>query len=315
MVAKEKKKREAVSASFHYMVRNDPSGAKETTATPITDAEFDKLCAGIEAKPLVDLEDATVKDRVRYRLEVPMEQPKRVDKRTMFGVFQASYSGHAYRNSARGVIPADSVSLRPFHYLLYHSESGRIYVGAQYLGQFGGYSALERTVRDLLIDPGSITTSSFRVSGAYYRDAQPTEVRVKFVNDPKTLTGKPTFTNSGVVAFRKQSKQDGFEASVSKGVFPLIGKPKEEVKKGMALLLSQSDLMEVSDSDIEDVTVFATVNGRKNTAIHMIESGGFATRFPLEIDVNSDGHPSYDDTQSSMLSILKSQIISRTERG
>lgn len=313
-MAEEKRKREAVSASFHYMVRNDPNGKPETPPTPISDAEFDKLCAAIEAKPIVDLDDATVKDRVRYRLEVPMEQPKRVDKRTMFGVFQASYSGHAYRNSARGLIPADSVSLRPFHYLLYHSESGRIYVAAQYLGQFGGYSALERTVRDLLPDPGSITAHSFRVSGSYYKDAQPTEVRVKFVNDPKTLTGKPSFTNSGVVAFRKQRNQHGFEASVSNGVFPLIGKPKGEVKKGMALLLSQSDLMDVSDEDIEDVTVFATVNGRKNTAIHMIESGGFATRFPLEIEVNSDGHPSYDDTLKSILSILKSQIISRAER-
>ena len=309
------KKREAVSASFHYLTRVNKGAGPEAPPVPISEHEFDGICRAIEAKPTVNLDDASVRERVRYRLEVPMERPNRISPRAMFGVFRGAYSGHANDNSARGKIPADSISFRPFHYLLYHSESGRVYIGAQYLGLFGGYASLERTVRDLLPDPGSISAHSFRVSGSYYRDAQPTEVRVKFINDPKSSTGRPSFTKSGVVAFKKQSKTDGFETSVTEGVFPLIGMSEGDVKRGMAALLSQNDLIDVCDDDIENVTVFATVNGRRNTAIHMIDNGGFATRFPLDLEVNADGHPIYEDAQEAMISVLRSQIIARTEHG
>lgn len=306
-------RRETVSASFHYLARMKKEKNSEPEVIPFTQREFDALCDQIIAKPIPNLDDTTVLDRVMYRLEVPMERPNRLDDRTIFGVFRGAYSGHAYDNSARGKIPANSVSLRPFHYLLYLGESGRIYIGAQYLGQFGGYASLERAVRNMLPDAGSIASHSFRASGSYYKNAQPTEVRVKFVNDSKSLVGKPTFTSAGVVAFKKISKGDGFEHSVAEGIFPLIGKPPADVKKGMAALLSQGDLMEVNDQDIEEVTVLATVNGRRNTAIHMIEKDGFATKFPLDLDVNDDGHPHYEHTADAMISVLDTQILPRTE--
>lgn len=306
-------KRETVSVSFHYLTRAIPVKGKPPTFAPFSEVEFENLCAAIHAKPVVDIEKATFSDLIHYRLEAPMERPSRLNKRTLFGVYQAAYTGHSYKNSARGKIPADSISLRPFHYLIYLSDKGRIYVASQYLGQFGGYSALERTLRNMLNSPETILPHSFRVSGSYYKNAKPTEVRVSFSNSATSSIGKPTLGSNGMVAFRPIGKEDGFEAQVKNRILPYIGRPSSEIKSALAAILNESDLMAVSDADIEDCTVLATVNGRKNTTIYMLENGSFATKFPLDIEVNADGHPEYDLCRDQMLEILGDEIISRAE--
>ncbi len=306
-----KPKQETVSVSFHYLTRTLKRGDGSTECVPFSQAEFDALFATLNAKPKIDLTNPTAADRVRYRIEAPIDLVSRHDQKTVTGTFRGAYSGHAYENTAKGLIPANSISLRPFHFLLYLSESGRIYIGSQYLGQFGGYGGLQRTVSDSFANREGIESSSFRLGGAAYKGAVPKEVRVSFADRSGSIAKGNKFGSRGVIVFTKDGNED-FEDKVSKSLFPHLGKPKGDMKKAVADLISESELLGVKDADIEDCTVIAAVNGRK-TVINMIESGSFATRFPLDVEVNADGHPEYEPTRIAMIEKLKGEIISRSE--
>lgn len=305
------KKKETVSVSFHYLVRMVGNGEKGAVPVAFTSSDFDALFAAIQAKAPFDPDDEEAADRIRYRSDAPMENVIRVDDRTIFGTYKGSYWGHAYDNTMRGRIPAESISLRPFHFLLYLSKSGRIYVASQYLGQFGGYSALQRTISDLMPGSGFIMPHSVRLDGASYKNAQAKEVKVTFAEKPASLAAPNKLTSAGMIAFRKMSKEDGFEAEVAKKLFPFLGRPKNEMRKSIAVMLNESSLMEVSESDIIDCTVLAKVNGGTKT-IYMLEGGNFATKFHIDVKVDDDGHPEYAQTKSAILDVLREEIISRS---
>jgi hypothetical protein len=207
------------------------------------------------------------------------------------------------------------VSLRPFFFLAYLSESGRIYVGSQYLGTFGGYGKLERTLRLFL--PSSkdrIASISFRHDGSSYKGAKPKEVRVSFLRKPKEITGAQKFGQYGAMAFkRSSSKDEEFNTTVSTHLLAKLGQPKAVLKKAITDMLAGNELLALRDDDIEDCTVIATVNG-ENRTINVIEAGHFATRFPLGIAEYIKGHPDRAKTKAAMLKLLEEQIISRSER-
>jgi hypothetical protein len=133
-------KHEAVSVSFHYLRRTAKQDNGTYLGVPFSKDDFGQLFTSLQSKPTINLNDPKSADKVRFKQDVPLEQIFRVDERTIFGLFKAAYWGHAYENTAKGTIPADSISLRPFHFLLYRSEAGEIFLAAQYLGLFGGYS-------------------------------------------------------------------------------------------------------------------------------------------------------------------------------
>jgi hypothetical protein len=306
------KKNEAVTVSFHYLCRVAERDSEKQKTIPFKQADFDHLFDSVQHKPKPNLNDEEEADRIRFRMDAPLKNVVRVDKRTICGTYSASYWGHAYDNSARGRIPADSISLRPFHFLLYLSDSGRIYIATQYLGQFGGYTALQRTICDLLPQSDEIVANSFRLDSSLYKTAHAKEIRVTFSDRSHSISQGNSLTQGGMVAFRKRSKDDGFEEQVSKRLFPFLGRSKTDVKKAVAALVSESKLLEVTDDDIEDCTVIATVNGRKKT-IYMLESGNFATRFPIEVSIDKDGHPNFEPTKHAMIKLLKNEIIARRE--
>jgi len=120
-------KREAVTVSFHYLTRQreDDEGAIETT--PISESEFTRLVDDLGSIGSVDLNDEKIKDQVRLKKIVPVENVESISNRLCFGLYRAAYWGHAYDNTAVGKIPADSISLRPFYFLLYLSKDGRLF--------------------------------------------------------------------------------------------------------------------------------------------------------------------------------------------
>lgn len=128
-----RRKREAVSVSFHYLTKETKDTKGAIDCQPFSEQEFAALCDCILKLQPLDLTDEKIKDQMRLKNMVPLELPEPINDRSLFGVYRASYWGHAYENTERGMIPADSLSLRPFFYLLYLSESGRIYIGSQYL--------------------------------------------------------------------------------------------------------------------------------------------------------------------------------------
>lgn len=307
-----KTKNEVVSVSFHYLSRRLKQASGEYKEAGFSEAEFHLLFQKLAARPKFDPSDEAQADRVRFRQEAPLEHLERLDGRTIFGTYEASYWGHSYRNTVRGEIPPESISLRPFHFLLYLSKSGRVYLGTQYLGQFGGYGAIERTVRDCLPADELIASSTFRLGGANFANAQPREVKVQIADRSSSIAKANQFGDSAMVIFKKKSKYDGFEGVVSDKILSHIDRPKAILKKAVAELANQSQLITVRDVDIEDCTVIALVNGKRKT-INVLEEGSFATKFPIDVPLTALGHPDSPKTKAAMLKLLSNQIIARNE--
>lgn len=260
----------------------------------------------------VDFDDKESVDRLRFLGEVVLLNIKRENERTIAGTFKNPYSGHAYENTHKGVIPADSVSLRPFHFLIYLSQSGKIYISAQYLGQYGGYTSLQITIRSMLPKYNDIESRTYRAESMDLHEAEAREVRVTLARKPSSITQGNVFQQSSVITFKKSNKDDGFSEEVSKKIFPFFGKPISDVKKVVAAVLNQNDLIDVNDEDIKDCNVVAKINGKMKT-IYMIDDGNFATRFPINVALNKDGHPDFDPTKKAMIELLTKEIISKSE--
>lgn len=304
------KKNEAVTASFHFLQRATEDASGKRIPVPFTENEFAALCAKIAALKPLDLEDPKIADRVRFRFMAPLGPIQQINSRMAFGRFEASYWGHSYENTEKGTISANSISLRPFFYLIYLSDTGVIYLGAQYLGLFGGYGALQNTIKDFLGGPGDIQSHAIRLGAAAYRNARPVAINIEVSNRGKSPGHQGSIGTRAAVVFKKSSREDGFEAAVAERVFPALDLGKAAVKAAVAELMNDSDLMTVSESDIEDATIIALVGKRRKT-IHLIEAGSVATRFHLDVDLRSNGHPDPDQTRDAMVEVLKDEVLGR----
>ena len=306
--------REEPSVSFHYLTRFSKEGGGKRNYHKFSQDQFNAFCAKIAALPALDLDDGLTRERVRSRQIAPLGATDRIDSRTLFGSFEGSYSGHAYRNTHAGKIPAVSISLRSFYYLAYLSNSGRIYIGAQYLGHFGGYEALQRTFKDLLGDPEQIESRAVRVGGSFYAKAEPKEVKVTFARSPEKIIGAPSITDRGIFAFKKQAKDDNFETIIRDKLLLNAGKTASEVRKAVASLTSGSDVITIDEDSVRDCTILADFKGRRRT-IYMLESGVTASKIPLSVDLTPDGHPVFEQCKAEMRDLLSSQVIAKLENG
>lgn len=307
------KKNEEVSASFHYLLRLKKSGNQELVV-PFTLADFAALFARMLAQKKFDNNNEADIDRLRFREEAPLENLDLISDRTITGTFRASYWGHAFDNTHKGKISAQSVNLRPFHFVLYLSETGRIYIGSQYLGQFGGYDTLRKTISNMMPESKEVRSFSFRLGASYYKNAEPREIRVNIANKSTSITGRSSFGGKMMIALTRSSKTDPLVDRVKTGIIPFFGRGQSEIKRAVAGLMNQSDAIAIDDEDVIDCTVLAEMNG-KATTIYMFDNGFRATRFKLEVEVDDEGHPANADTCNEILLALNDHVIKVTENG
>jgi len=308
------KKREEATCSFHSFVREKRIDDNNNEQIPFTADDFASFCDHLMSQPEVDLRDEQTRNRIKTSLYAPVEHCEIIDDRTIFGRFRAPYTGHSYENTDVGEVPESSVSLRPFFFIAYFAEDGKIYVGSQYLGTFGGWGKLERTLRSFFPKDYRVVSYAYRHSASSYAGAKPKEVRVNFSRRPKEITGKAAFGQRGAMTFKQMSNEDStFKITVTESILANIGKPTAVIKKAVSDMLSDNEMLSLRQEDIEDCTVVATVDG-KTTTINVIESGHFATRFPLGIVDYIKGHPDKNKAKAAMAALLDSQIISRSER-
>jgi hypothetical protein len=202
-------KREEANCSFHYLIREKRDDGEKPEVVPFSEEDFETFCKRLIAQPDIDITDEKTCKQIKASVNAPVEKCEMIDDRTLFGRFRARYTGHAYENTDVGEIPDSSVSLRPFFFLIYLSESGRIYVGSQYLGTFGGYGKLERTLRLFLPGKGRVVSHTFRHDATSYKGAKPKEVRVNFSRQPKEITGSTKIGQRGAMTFKRKSSKDG----------------------------------------------------------------------------------------------------------
>jgi hypothetical protein len=303
-----RKKSEKVYATFHYLVRKirTDDGALETEG--FSERDFDRLIDGLENYPTLDLNDERIRDKLRFKKIVPIEDIQKIDDRTYFGCYRGAYWGHSYDNTAVGKIPADSISLRPFYFILYFSISGKIYIGVQYLAQFGSYDALKRTISDILGNPSLVSAHSFRKDSVDISVLKAKKIIVNISRAPDRLDRRNAYGQKAAIAFTGLQEDQQTQFAIRRKLMPALGTEKKGVQMAIARLLNESELADVSDEEIEGCQLIVEENGRDRT-IRFLGGGLYPSQYPLHVDFNDDGHPTAQSACKAMVQSLEENIL------
>lgn len=308
-------KREHVTVSFHFLQRQDVGEGGEINVTPFTEEEFAQLHATLAAAQRFDFSSEEVRASLRTKNIVPVDSVTLENPRTIFGRFKGSYWGHAYENTHRGDIPADSVSLRPFYFLLYLSESGKIYIACQYLAQFGDYLGFKGLLLKLLRNSGNIVAHSVRADYVAAESVTAKEVAVTVARSSEQLAANNRLAGDTVIIFKRSERDQAFDQEIKRRLWPVLNTNKQDIQRAVARLAADQGIMSVADEDIKDCTIVAQGSNRRDRRIHMIGASSFATQFPIDVMFHSDGHPEAGSAKNAMLNALEAHVIARTENG
>lgn len=302
-------KKDAVTVSFHYLVRQTTNDQGEITQSGFTQAEFDALAETLLTLRPLDLSDDKIQHMVRFKRAVPLENIEVLSCRTIFGVYRAAYWGHAYENTVVGKVPADSLNLRQFYFTAYLAKNGRIYLGVQYLGQYGSYEGLKNTIVRFLANQDTIVAHTFRQDSVLFEDVEPSELHVTIARKAEDIAAPSSIGGEALVTFKKRRRDAEFGEQVKRRLLPVMGTDLERIKRAASELVNESGLMDISDEDVADCTVVGRVNGRRKT-VYMISQGLRATQFFIATEYTHEGLPQLEPTRAKMLDLLKDKIIS-----
>ena len=304
--------RESVSVSFHTIEKGIKSKDGQFTPHKFQPTEFAALIAKIESQPEPDLENPNDFDGVKFGWLIPFLDLELIDERTFFGKFSSAYWGHSFQNTEKGKIAANTLNLRDFCFLLYHSECGKIFLGCQYLGNYGDYGSLSRSLLKMTGLGVNVRSTSFVSEAEDYKNTIPQEVRVTLSSNSKSLASGNALGSGSTVAFKKSGKDDQFEITVKDHILSMVGQPVAAVKKQVAAMLNKNELFSVADDDIRDCSV--TVRKKKSRStktVYLFGQTSRATRFHMNVDLDSDGWPILEKAKKSMLKKLQEEIISK----
>jgi len=198
--------------------------------------------------------------------------------------------------------------LRPFFFCVYLGEAGRIYIGSQYLGNYGGYTAIKETILKAFDKRGEITSTSFNFARENFKNATPKEVIVNYHKKGSKIINGSQLAQKGLLTFRMGKDDENLKDEVKEKLLDIDSPAK--VKKALSKILKDSSLIEVDDDEIENCRVIVDVNGHQKT-IYLIEGSNYATRFLLELGVNKEGHPEFEPMKKKSISVLQEIILPR----
>ena len=300
---------ESVSVSFHFLQKELPRENDLPEIHPFTQHEFDALAEKIRTMPVPNLKDANDFDGVKSGRLIHVEEFERRDARCFFALHHSAYWGHSFENSDKGKIAAQSLNMRPFQFLMYLSDDGKIYLGCQYLGNYGSYGEISRSILKMLGLGGKVRAHSFRVDSEDFNNATPTEVKIDLYAKAKKIDDKNALGSGSMVAFKKAANDETFELSVKEKLLALVGRPTADIKKGVAKLLNENELFSVADDDISNCKVVVRKKKGGTKTVYLFANGQFATKFHLEVDLDDDGHPLQDKARLVMYKKLADEII------
>jgi hypothetical protein len=306
---------EIVSVSFHFLQKELPRENDLPEIHPFTQHEFDALAKKIETMPVPNLKDINDLEGVKSGRLIHVEEFERRDPRCFFALHNSAYWGHSFKNSDKGKISAKSINMRPFQFLMYLSDDGKIYIGCQYLGNYGSYGEISRSMLKIIGLGGKVRAHSFRVDGEDFKNAKPTEVKIELHAKAKKIDDKNVLGSGTMVAFKKTANDETFEISVREHLLAMIGRPTADIKKAIVKIVNKNELFSVTDDDISDCKVVVRQNKGGTKTVYLFENGQFATKFHVEVDMNVDGHPLQDKARLVMYKKLADEIIQQAAHG
>lgn len=306
-----RRRNEEPSISFHFMERVRHVGGGNHDQIPFAEEEYQNVYEHLVKCKTLDLQNNAVVARLQTKNLVPVLKCSR-SNRVISGTYEAIYTGHEFKNSARGRIPHDSLNHRPFVFILYLSKKGRIYIGSQYLGGYGGYTGLKSTILDALADENEIITRSFNASKQLMNDAEAIEVEIGYTRASKSDLQRPELGARRTVAFRREKGDEMFSDEVKSKFLRHANKPKNEIREIVKQAVANEEIQHVDDTVIETCDVIAKI-GNKQTTIQLLDSRDYATKFPLDVKMNFNGHPDYEETIKSARELLRDVILKYNE--
>lgn len=304
-----KRRQEKVSVSFHYMVRRNTE-EEDGDNLPLDQNEFEELLEKIESQPLIDVSDEETKRLVRMGKIVPFSKFKRENSQLAFAKFEAAYSGHSFKNSDFGKIERDSVNQREFNCLLYLTKTGRLVVGAQYLGNFGSYYDLRNGITRFLRKGSQVIDHSFRDDSLSVDDAKPKEIQIEVTKPATSLHADNVLANRRAIVLKRSRKGDDWEEAAKSKIWPIFQSKHENRAEKLAKTLNEIGLWSVENDELVNGKIVLDV-GKGQKTVYLFEPFNFATRFPLDVPLNKDGHPKTKPVREAMAHVLKENVIKK----
>lgn len=297
-----------VTASFHYLLKETREEGQQIESGFSTN-EFDRVVQRLKDTSPINLDDEEEVRKIKRGENLPFLSHAEISPTLHFGCFEGAYYGHEYRNSKYGKIDADSLNLRKFHYLISHTRDGKIIIGAQYNGNYGDYDGLRRCLTHILDGNGfDIKSRTFSSISHEIGGGQPVELKVNIRKQNRRLGGASLFSSSAVLAIKKSDYGADFASDVKRTLLPALKGNAQDRKAALAKLMSESELMEIGDDDIEGCTLIVRNDGGQRT-IYLLGDSSFATRFPLEAAIDLGGMPNETQVRSEMCRILNGIVI------
>lgn len=308
-----KKQKENISLTFHYLLRSSKDDNGNPIEVAITNEEFNTLYTKLDILKNINYRDkanAQIQTDIISQKIVPIVQLEQFNDRYITGIHLKSYSGHEIENIDFGKIPKDSINLRRFFFILYHSPNGRIYIGSQALGNYSGYVPLRDTLKSLFIDQKGLLVASVNSTGYLARNAIIKEAHLNYSQKSNDIAKNNTFGKRGVVIFK--DGDENFSHQIKTSILPFLDKEKKEIKKGISQVVTDNTLVAMNDDDLDECKLIVESNGNTRT-IHMIDKTGWPTHFDTGLEPSTiTGHPEYIPLKEIALKILEEEIIDKS---
>jgi len=305
--------RDRVTVAFHYFdIKSGTDEEGEDFYEGFDKLQLEEFRGRLLSLDEMDLSKEEIFQMLRTKRAVPIDDVQQIDDRTFFGRYRGAYWGHGYTNTHAGYIPPESVSLRPFFFLLYFSTDGKIYLGCQYLGQFGSYTGLKNTLIRLLPRGLEVAAHSFRSETANLENVVPKEVRVTVASIDKNANSDNMAQSERITVLKKVPRGSKVQADIKKSLISRFKQP-EKLRQEVSNILRRDRLIAFDDDDIVDCVVVADLDGRPFT-LHFMQEGTRASQFEIKrVTYELDGHPNGERVRDGAIKILEERILSKSK--
>ncbi|MFK0684405.1 hypothetical protein SD208_08785 [Ochrobactrum sp. BD67] len=298
-----------ISASFHYLIKavRDKSDPLITHDAPFTAEEFARVVNRLSDARRLDDTDENVILSIKMGHDLPFHRYELVEGHLHFGEFEGAYYGQEYRNNQAGVISADSLNLRKFHYLVTLLRDGKILVGVTYNGQFGDYDGIRQCFTHILRNTGTVVSRTIRSISDEIGDGQPVDLKLTFRKSAERPEHRSLFGRAGVIAIKASEYGDDFGEDVAAMARDARGTV-EDRRKSIASLVNDGGFMELDDEDIIGCSALVRENGRTRT-VYLLGQNNFSTKYPLAVQTNIHGIPDREQVKKEMLRVMRNRVI------
>ncbi|RMB28477.1 hypothetical protein C8J47_2697 [Sphingomonas sp. PP-F2F-G114-C0414] len=298
-----------VTASFHYLVKSIPNDDEvgEASEEGFTEAEFNRVIARLQdTRPIDDTDDRVIA-AIKLGRNLPFNYFEEPEEGLFFGNFEGAYYGQKYRNNRLGVVEADSLNLRGFHYLVTRLRDGKILIGTTYHGAFGDYEGLKNCFSYILAGNYRIASKTLTNASSEIGTGRPISVKLIYRKRGDRAERRPIFGSSGVLAVTSAEYGDNFEQSVS-DITEQVRGTVDQRKRALARIVSQSELLSLDEDEIIGCSAVIREEGGQRT-IYLLGDNNFSTKFGISAEIDGDGIADPIQVRDEMIRVMREKII------